>query len=415
MRPNSKKLFDLTDEKLYNYDEGLENIKNCFSGKKACIFSCGYNIYEYKDKFEILRKNDDFVIISIKSAITFLDLDVDIQIFTNLNHKYNMYNQRPELNNVFKVRKNEEQYVDITNFDIKNLNIFEFLKHLGFKDIYLFGFYIAEKLFSSLKNYNYYDDIICNKFHWYEKGNEYGDLYKRTLDKCLIDYHLFLNKLSQDKQINLYNVSNLGSLPNTIPRITFDDIFSNNKTFIKLDYLDINQLIERDVDLDFYFERYSKNDNNIKDKKEFFIKDFFYEGGYFLLKKVNKNDKKQEILFTKFESIRFVILVTIYLRKYPWYNLKIKYNIKSIDYLLIFFVNYVLLFNKLFDVCLYNDFEKISNLDFYNNLYEENKIVVEELFKNEHHKKELEKFTDITNDNTNIFKYMYYKFIEVKK
>ena len=414
MRPNSKKLFDLTDEKLYNYDEALENIKNCFSGKKACIFSCGYNIHEHKDKFEILRRNDDFVIISIKSAITFLDLDVDIHILTESNNNYHLYNQRKELNNVFKVRKNDEQYVNITDFDIKNLNIFEFLKHLGFIDIYLFGFFLVDKLFSSLENYNYYDDIICNKFHWYENGKGNNCIHYRSLELGIISEYLFLYKLSQDKQINLYNLSRLGSLPNTIPRITFDDIFGNNKTFIKPNYLDINQLIEKEVDLDFYFERYGKNDKNINDKKEFFIKDFFIKGGYFLLKKVNKNDKKKEILFEKFEHIRFVVLVIIYLIRYP-YDLKKKYYSECKFYLLIFFSHYVLLFNKLFDVCLYNDFDKICNLDFYNNLYEENKIVVEKLFKNENHKKELEKFTDITNDNTNIFKYMYYKYIEVKK
>lgn len=412
MRPNSKKLFDLTDEKLYNYDEALGNIKNCFSGKKACIFSCGYNIHEHKDKFEILRKNNDFVIISIKSAITFLDLDVDIQILMGHNNNYHLYNQRKELNNVFKVRKNEKGYVNITDFDIKNLNIFEFLKHLGFIDIYLFGFYLADKLFSSLENYNYYDDIICKKYHWNENNIHF--LSTRCIELGNISEYFFLYKLSQDKQINLYNVSYLGSLPNTIPRITFEDIFSNNKTFIKPDYLDINQIIEKEVDLDFYFEQYGKNDKNVKDKKDFFINDFFNRGGYFLLKKVNKNDKKQEIFFKKLENIRFVILIIIYLSKYP-YDLKIKYYSECKYYNIIFFSHYVLLFNKLFDVCIYNDFEKISNLDFYNNLYEENKIVVEELFKNENHKKELEKFTDITNDNTNIFKYMYYKYIEVKK
>ena len=82
------------------------------------------------------------------------------------------------------------------------------------------------------------------------------------------------------------------------------------------------------------------------------------EIGIYILKKVNKNDLKNEIKLNNF--ITDIICM---------FSFILFYNTPLINELLkAFFCHYLITFNKTFNVCFYNDFNKICCPEFYDNL-----------------------------------------------
>ena len=236
--------------------------------------------------------------------------------------------------------------------------IIYFLNYVGIKEIYLFGFYLADYIINDLTNYDYYHDMLCKQFHTYDIP------FSRTKEPGVILEHCESGKISDyciDNNISLYNVSEYGCLSNKIKRINFEDIFINEKTLIfsKIVYKDFLDEFEEKVDIDFYYERNCNNSNvnnlTFTEKKKIVFNHLITEGIY-CLKNVNKYDTKKEICLNDF--IKDIMCLICYILHYP----------PSIITYYIFFCCSVLNFNKLFNVCFYNDFDKISSPQFYDDL-----------------------------------------------
>ena len=76
----SEFLIHLTDKKIYSDEDIYINLENCLYNRKACVFSCGYNLNEHKERFNEFKKYPEFTICCWKSSVNFFEsiLDVDI-------------------------------------------------------------------------------------------------------------------------------------------------------------------------------------------------------------------------------------------------------------------------------------------------------------------------------------------------
>jgi hypothetical protein len=357
-------LKELTDTTQFSQEQIMVNLKDCLKGKKCCIFSCGTNIHEHKDKFDQIKKDKSFITCCIKSSIEHLEFEADIlTLYCFINGTY-LNNDKIEY--IFTLKTNEFEYngisYDLSNFNIPNFttpayNVINFLNYIGIKEIYLFGFYLADYIINDLTNYNYYDDILCKQFHTYDASfsriKELGVILEHCDSIQLADYCIYNN-------ISLYNVSEYGCLSNKIKRINFESIFISEKTFIlsKIVYKDFLDEFDEKVDIDFYYERNCNYNNDIvtfSEKKDQVFNHLITEGIY-CLKNVNRYDTKKEICLNDF--IKDIIELICYISYYSVNN--ITYNR--------FFCHYLLKFNKVFNVCFYNDLDKISSPQFYDDL-----------------------------------------------
>ena len=65
----SKYLINITDTKKYSNEEIYNNLKNCLDGKKACLFSCGPNLNEHKDRFHEIENDDNIIKCCFKNTV----------------------------------------------------------------------------------------------------------------------------------------------------------------------------------------------------------------------------------------------------------------------------------------------------------------------------------------------------------
>jgi hypothetical protein len=358
-------LKELTDTAQFSQEQIMVNLKDCLKGKKFCIFSCGANIDEHKDKFEQIKKDKSFITCCIKSAIEHLQFEADILVLYGCIN--GTYLENEKIKNMFILKTNKFEYngisYDLSNFKIANITtdtyyIINFLNYIGIKEIYLFGYYFADYIINDLTNYNYYDDIVCKKFHVYDVHFSRIKEHGIFLEHC---DSIHLSNYCIDNNILLYNVSEHGCLSNKIKRINFEGLFISEKTFIlsKIVYKDFLDEFDEKVDIDFYYERNCNNNNNntltLTEKKEIVFNHLITEGIY-CLKNVNRYDTKSEICLNEF--IKDVFLLISYISYYG--------TIVSSVYT--FFYHYLLKFNEVFNVCVYNEFYKISCPKFYDDL-----------------------------------------------
>jgi hypothetical protein len=360
----AKYLKEITYVTNCSQEQIMINLKDCLKGKKCSLFSCGANIDEHKDKFIQIKNDKTFVTCCIKSAIEHLQFEADIlALYGFVNGEYL---KNDKINNMFILKTEEFEYkgasfnldnFNMSDFSVKSYNIINFLNYVGVKEIYLFGFYLADYIINDLTNYNYYDDIVCKKFHLYDEP------FSRTKEPGVIIEHCQSTRIAQyciDNDISLYNVSELGCLSNKIKRINFESLFlnENEKMFIfsKIKYKDFLDEFDDNVDIDFYYERnFNDNETNVVIKKDN-VFCHLTELGIYCLQKVNKYDTKKELVLNEF--IKDIMCLISYIFYYP----------KSLINCSAFLCHYLLNFNKVFNVCFYNDFDKISCPNFYDDL-----------------------------------------------
>jgi hypothetical protein len=355
----SEYLINITDSNKYSKEQIMINLKNCLKGKKCCIFSCGANIDEHSDKFDQIKNDKSFITCCIKSSIEYLQFEADILcLYGYINGNYINNNK---ITDIFTIKSELFQYNGKSYIFTKSYgNIFEIVKFLiytGIKEIYLFGFYLADYIINDLTHYNFYDDIIVEKCHKYDKPfsriKEYGCIHEHIISSSV-------NNFCIENNVLLYNVSEYGCLSNKIQRINFESIFLNEKKniFSKIPYKDFLDLIEEQMDYNYYYNKYcnDKNNNiiNFEKKKEICINHFLYN--IYLLNNVNENDKKKSIVINNF--FKTILVLICYINHYD----------NKIITIQSFFAHYLLDFNKIFNVCFYKDFEIISQEEFYDNL-----------------------------------------------
>jgi len=352
----SQYLKNLTDKTKFTDEEIMIQLKDCLTGKKCCLFSCGANIDEHSNKFTQIKNDKTFITCCIKSSIEYLQFETDILIlYDNINGSYLKNNK---INNIFILKHCNTIYnglsYNLSNFSNDDLHksffIIMFLIHIGIKEIYFFGYYLNDYIINDLTNYNYYNNIICKEFHNYDKP------FTKILEPGIIRQHIssiYIADYCIDNNIELYNVSELGCLSNKIKRINFESLFCTEKIIIssKNKYIDFLDEFNNKVDIDFYHERNCNNSNKksfLKKKNE--VLDHLIENGIYYLNKVNKYDTKKEIYSNDF--IENIIELYSYIQ--PIEFIKIRCIITFL-----WNVNYgILKFNKLFNVCFYNDFDK---------------------------------------------------------
>jgi hypothetical protein len=353
----SEYLFNITDNNKYSKEQIMINLKDCLKGKKCCLFSCGANIDEHSDKFDQIKNDKSFITCCIKSSIEYLQFESDILcLYANINGNYinkitDLFVIKSEL-----IQYNGKSYIFTNSCNKFFFEIIKFLIYIGITEIYLFGFYLADYIINDLTNYNYYDDILVEKFHKYDKP------FSRIKESTVIEEHIIsssVNNFCIKNNVLLYNVSEYGCLCNKIQRINFESIFLNEKKIIfsKIVYKDFLDIVEEQFDYNYYYNKYCNNKNNdiinFEKKKEICFNHFCVN--IYLLNNVNQNDKKKSIVMNNF--LETILILICYIKDYD--------NAKTF---VPFFAHYLLDFNKIFNVCFYKDFEIISQKDFYDNL-----------------------------------------------
>lgn len=270
-------------------------LKNKYINKKALFFSCGKNITEFKNNLNDFKNNDDYVYISYKNSITYLqnnchifiydsyykenvnnEIKSDIKIFYNSKNNdtdINKYSIKPDIHfkyndsHPFGFISNEHsnlineignETVVYTSWIDVYFQIFFLLNYLGFKEIYLFGIYNChndKKIFKKL---------VSN-------GNKLGNnnlVVKEPLSFIRVIQTEYLAKWALLNSVKLYNVSLMGSVSNEIPRIHFNQINAINKKLIDIKIENIDDLL----DYSFYQQKYKcckhqENDSDILKKQ----------------------------------------------------------------------------------------------------------------------------------------------------
>ena len=254
----------------------------------------------------------------------------------------------------FKYNDKHTSY-DLDNFELLHPSFFiiRFLNYVGIKEIYLFGYYLADEMINDLTNYNFYNDIVCKQFHTYDVP------FTRIKEPQIFKQHVASTRLAKhciQNNIKLYNVSEYGCLSNKIKRINFESVFLNDKNIIssKISYIDFLDTFNHTVDIDFYYEKYCNNNSNmLLINKKIKVLEHLLSLGIYVLNKVNKYDTKNNVCLNPF----IIDIMSLFAYLYDHHN-----NITS------FFAHSLLTFNKVFNVCFYNDFDKISCPNFYDEL-----------------------------------------------
>lgn len=371
----SEFLIKITDKSKYTNEEIFKNLKNCLYNRDACLFSCGNNINEHSEHFKELLNCEIMTKCCIKSSCAFLNYNCDIIcVGNNINNYIDNYINMTQ--HIFKVLFNNYNYT-INNFlnittskkchflneddniyfennniyvdNFQNNTIFQyilFLKHVGITNIYLFGCFINDN-FINIQNYNYYDDILINKGHFYDNLKdrimEPGSFIEQINSYYLYDWAIKNN-------IKIYNVSKKGCFSNKIKRISFDSIFSENKQFISSenDYVDFMEQYKLYFDEIYYTHKYNTPNPLFH----------YITNGIYKYNKINKNDNKQSIEIDDF--MKNIICLVSYVNGHLYF--KESNNINCISP---FFSHYLIKFNKKFKVCFYNDYTKINNENFF--------------------------------------------------
>lgn len=398
----SEFLINITDKEKYDMKTIYNNLKNCLYGRKGCVFSVGYNIYEHKDRFNELTQ--EYTKCCWKSSINFLENKCDILgIGNNINGNYiNKFETFSVLFSEYHTKRYNdylkkinlciyEEGCDFINtksklfFNFKNICIqnfkhcsiygfIVFLNYLGLNDLYLFGWYLDECMLD-IRNYNYDKDIICKKFHYYDAHNT------RTKEPGLFLDHInsyYLHDYMIYNSIKIYNVSIIGSISNRIPRIDFNDIFNSKKNVIKPKYEFEDFIIQykKYFDEEFYKTKYKTNDP---------LQHYITKGLY-LNNNINKYCNKKNIIMNNFTENLFYYISII--KKYPPPLPKSCFTI--------YFAHYHAEFKNLFNLDIYEKLH-FNEKDFINFLNDDN-------FKNkkDYIKNNLDIFINLNLNNDNI-------------
>ena len=387
MRAESKNisefLINITNKEKYTPKQIYDNLNNCLYNYKSALFSCGHNVKEHQDKYNQIENSDEFIRCCWKNNIidnidiigigNNINLTID---YLENNQSFVLCIQPPIISNEiphFQIKKTTIKFIDKNdalyfdkkhnktlspNFMDNDIYIFiVFLRYIGLKEINLFGFYLDNKMLD-IRNYNYYDDIICCKFHYYETIDK-----SRTKEPGVFYDHLnscSLKNWADSNNTKIYNVSNTGCLSNTIPRITFESIFLNNKTIIEPEYKyeDLSVQMDKYIDKEFYYRKYNK---------PFTIQD--YVESIYYINPINDKDLRKGYQIS--DLLREIMGVTAYIIKYPGTH---NPNIKAINMNLdtVFGCHYLLRFNNAMEICFYKDFDLINSNEYWDEKLIEN-------------------------------------------
>ena len=240
MRAESKNisefLINITNKEKYTPKQIYDNLNNCLYNYKSALFSCGHNVKEHQDKYNQIENSDEFIRCCWKNNIidnidiigigNNINLTID---YLENNQSFVLCIQPPIISNEiphFQIKKTTIKFIDKNdalyfdkkhnktlspNFMDNDIYIFiVFLRYIGLKEINLFGFYLDNKMLD-IRNYNYYDDIICCKFHYYETIDK-----SRTKEPGVFYDHLnscSLKNWADSNNTKIYNVSNTGPRP----------------------------------------------------------------------------------------------------------------------------------------------------------------------------------------------------------
>lgn len=354
----SKYLINITDKKKYSNEEIYNNLKNCLDGKKACLFSCGPNLMEHKDRFHEIENDDNIIkccfkntviktdifacgnylkglnipdnIFSIYFALSFSDKimkneTININDKTNLIIKSKRFNKEAYKKNSFwrwndittQFKDNEiiqEEYIDCT------YNFIDFLLYIGIKEIYLFGFFHAEKLID-LSKYEY-TELLRRQHHFSDTEKSIGNIENinalEPSDYNSIICSYYLTDILEKHNAKCFNVSALGIVSNKIKRITFDSIFTSNKEYIesKYKYIDFIDQLNNIVDFEYYYNKYIGKkymDTDINKLKIF--SDILLEGIY-CKKHFNPTIKNENEIYINTFSVS-VFCSVCFINNYP--------------------------------------------------------------------------------------------------
>ena len=398
MRAESKNisefLINITNKEKYTPKQIYDNLNNCLYNYKSVLFSCGHNVKEHQDKYNQLENNDEFIrccwknniidnidIIGIgghlNNYIDYLTNSKSFRFSTQYYDNVNINFQITKTQHDTFMDKNDALYFDEDNNKtlsphLKGGDIYIFilfLKFIGLTEINLFGFYLDNKMID-IRNYNYYDDLVCNYAHYYENNNghrckEPGIFYEHLHSYVLKDW-------ADCNNISIYNVSNTGCISNKIPRITFESIFLNNKTIIEAEYNfeDFPYQIDKYLDKDFYRRKYNK---------PFDISEYIHS--IFFINPINDKDLRKG--YQPSDLLQEIMSVTVYIMKYiKRHYPKLKTIKKNLD--IAFFCHYVLPFNNALDICFYKNFDLINSNKYWDDKLIENDYKIS-TFKKKYH------------------------------
>lgn len=348
--------------------------------KKVCLFTCGNNLNEHENEFDCLKNNKDVITVCYKSAIEKFNYACDIFItdFRRKNLKYdkitsqlNIYvesfendfktNTDAELakikfNLIISSSKKEsilpmlgkenlinykfDENVDgffFTNKPLVSpfLKCFPLLSYLNAKEIYVFGMFNSENnsLLELLNKNPHFNSNSCVRTK--ESPDFYNDIATT-----------FLAKWCEHNNVNVYNVSKLGSVSNEIKRIeTVKDIFNKDrKYYIKENHIDLLKQFTDALDKDYYRTKYDMKKYNFNMENQHhldpYIHNYFGEGIYrqFNLNKTMKNNEiyiKDDIFLNIFylvqRSVSFIVSPEIIYLVHGYHKLKyLGYNIIGI-------------------------------------------------------------------------------------
>jgi len=336
----SEFLIKITDKSKYTIEQIYNNLHNCLYNRRASVFSCGANIVEHQDRFKELKEINDMTICCYKSAVKFFDYDCDIlgvgnyingdyldkvncfkflvmsicfkNIYKNNNFNFSQINIISNTNQIKNFITYKSSFLfDGHNYLMENFyecnvyNFIIFLNFLGIKNIYLFGFFITDNLIN-ISKYTY-NDLIISRGHYYDKTNN------RILESGAfleLKNSSELMKWANHNNVNIYNVSKLGCISKSIPRITFDSITSNKIEFIEPlnDYIDFNVQFNNLIDYEYYKEHYNTKDPLLD----------YIDNGIYFYKKLNAKHNMQEINLSEFAENIFYYSTIAYM--YPSKN-----------------------------------------------------------------------------------------------
>lgn len=352
--------------------DSIKHLKDKFRNKKALIFSCGDNIKEHRKRFNEFEKSD-FIKCCWKSSCRFLNYNCDIlgvstnteiddikkvdcpiiEFGTNyVKNSIKIQCTKTKFDQNFKRFYEKDGEIVCQGFFAQHMyNFIMFLNLCGVKEFYLFGFY-NNHTFLNILDYNYYDDLLRDTGHWYDKEKsrtfEWGGFVEQLNSSKI-------GKLAKKSNIKLFNVSSRGCLSNSIPRITFDSIFLSEKVFIERDdYIDLCHQLDKNFDKDFYSKEYQIKPKNC-------LYDYIYYGIY-LNRKINKDDKKNVISINKnLEKIIYSLMI-----------MKNSFNFDNKRYsTMLFFYHFVNYFDSVFEVKFFNSIDLISS-DIFLDVYVKN-------------------------------------------
>lgn len=383
-------LTEIFRNKSISITEKFKLTKGIFQGEKIALFSCGNNLLEFQDKFDDI--NSSFYTLGYKSAAKFLDYKCDIFCCdTRTNHteldkvndasfkiylleeegfetrqedflklKYdltiaNHNNSQPtflwEDNKEYNLLDEIFDNLTIGGLDIENViltnriccspifKVFPFLKHLGFKQIYLLGFY------------------YCDDPHWGDRNNlmTQGHYFdgKQMKEAIMLRDQIqttLLKRWCDLEEIEIFNVSSAGCASYTIPRVKFNDDMSLQKLPARWVNKDVIELFNDKIDYKFFSSCYM---NSIGSKWD--VIRHYFGCGFNLNYKLNDKCSNVEIKVIDFD----IDLLKYFFVMYQYKNLPLWTSQNSNRLLEV----YVIHFYHLFDFIYKKHIKRLSDID----------------------------------------------------